>query len=271
MKKFWQWIVDLFKSLFGKKEEVIVVEGESGETIPVNEPDIVDVEENNEEPQGETDPVEIFTGKVSNMKILIDCGHGNNTAGKRSPYSMNKVEPAIEFYEYKWNREIGKTIVDDLVAKGYDAELVVTEENDISLSERARRVNAICEKVGASNVIMISIHANAAGNATKWMTAKGWSAFTTKGTTKSDKLAEFLYDEAEKNFEGRKIRKDMSDGDRDWEENFTVIYKTMCPSVLTENFFYDNVDDVEYILSDEGRAAVVKTHVDGIINYINSL
>ena len=60
----------------------------------------------------------------------------------------------------------------------------------------------------------------------------------------------------------------MSDGDKDWESNFYVIHKTKCPAILTENFFYDNVDDVTYILSDEGKRAVVKTHVDAIINYI---
>ena len=40
------------------------------------------------------------------------------------------------------------------------------------------------------------------------------------------------------------------------------------PAVLTENFFYDNEDDVKYILSEEGRKAVIKTHIDGITNYI---
>lgn len=207
----------------------------------------------------------------SNIKILIDNGHGNNTAGKRSPWSANKTAPEIEFYEYKWNREIANAIVDELKDKGYDAELIVTEEKDISLSERANRVNAICKEHGKNKTILISIHANAAGNGKEWMNARGWCAYTTVGETKSDRLAEFLYDEAEKNFVGMKIRKDNSDGDRDLESNFTVIYKSICPAVLTENFFYDNVEDVRYILSDEGRKAVVKTHVDGIINYINSI
>ena len=30
----------------------------------------------------------------------------------------------------------------------------------------------------------------------------------------------------------------------------------------------DNEDDVKYILSEEGRKAVIKTHIDGITNYI---
>ena len=103
------------------------------------------------------------------------------------------------------------------------------------------------------------------------MTGKGWSAYTSKGRTKSDELAEFLYREAAKNFSGRKLRVDNSDGDSDQEADFYILRKTYCTAVLTENFFYDNVDDVQYILSEEGRNAVIRTHVDGIINYIKQL
>ena len=40
-------------------------------------------------------------------------------------------------------------------------------------------------------------------------------------------MADYFYDEAEKLFDGKKlkIRTDKSDNDRDWEENFTVIFK----------------------------------------------
>lgn len=208
--------------------------------------------------------------KYTHIQILIDNGHGDTTLGKRSPYSANGMEPAIEFYEYKWNREIASRIVEELNSMGYSASILVPEIKDISLSERVKRVNYICDEHGAKNVILISIHANAAGNGSKWMTAKGWSAFTSVGQTNSDKLAECLYEAAEENFVDRKIRKDNTDGDKDWESNFYICQKTKCVTVLTENFFYDNEDDVNYILSDEGKNAVVKTHVDGIINFIKS-
>jgi len=54
------------------------------------------------------------------------------------------------------------------------------------------------------------------------MNARGWSAYTSKGKTKADKLATFLYEEAEKNFISQRIRKDNSDDDPDWEENFYI-------------------------------------------------
>ena len=104
------------------------------------------------------------------MKILIDNGHGVDTAGKRSPDGSLR--------EYKYAREIAEKVVSELKKRGFDAERIVTEENDISLSERCRRVNSICDRVGTKNVILVSIHCNAAGNGSQWMNARGWEAWT---------------------------------------------------------------------------------------------
>ena len=197
------------------------------------------------------------------MKILIDNGHGLNTPGKRSPDGT--------FLEATYNREIAKRIVAELQNKGYDAELLVPEEEDISLNERVRRTNEHCQTLGKSNVILLSIHVNAAGNGSKWMNATGWSCYTCKGQTESDKLADYLYQAAIKNFPGKCIRTDYSDNDPDWEENFYLLRKTLCVAVLSENFFMDNKSDLEYLQSITGKRAVVNTHVEGILEWLEGL
>lgn len=194
------------------------------------------------------------------MKIFIDNGHGLMTAGKRSPDG--------QFREAFYNREIAKRVVSDLRDRGLDAELLVPEDDDMSLAERVRRVNAACFLLGKQNVILVSIHVNAAGNGSKWLNATGWSVYTCKGQTESDKLAECLCQAAIKNFLGRSIRTDISDGDLDWEEGFYILRKSLCPAVLTENFFMDNHSDLEYLQSRAGKQAVVDTHVEGIIEYL---
>ena len=194
------------------------------------------------------------------MKILIDPGHGIDTPGKRSPDGL--------FREYLWNRQVADLILEGLVSAGIDASLVVTETNDVSLRNRVNRVNTICNRLGASNVLLVSIHANAAGNGSAWMNAKGWSCYTSKGKTKSDQVAECLYDAFEEEFQDRKIRKDMSDGDRDWEENFYVLAKSKCPAVLLENFFYDNREECAWMLQEETKRRIASAVVNGIIKYI---
>ena len=194
------------------------------------------------------------------MKILIDPGHGIDTPGKRSPDGL--------FREYLWNRQVADLILEGLVSAGVDASLVVTETNDVTLRNRVNRVNTICNRLGASNVLLVSVHANAAGNGSAWMNAKGWSCYTSRGKTKSDQVAECLYDAFEAEFQDRKIRKDMSDGDRDWEENFYVLQKSKCPAVLLENFFYDNREECAWMLQEETKKRIASAAVKGIIKYI---
>ena len=193
------------------------------------------------------------------MRVLIDPGHGIDTPGKRSPDG--------KFREYLWNRQVADLLGARLVAMGIDASPVVTETNDIPLSTRVQRVNRICSKIGASNVILVSIHANAAGNG-GWMNAKGWSCYTSKGSTESDRIAECLYDAFEKEFPDRKIRKDLSDGDRDWEENFYVLAKSRCPAVLLENFFYDNSEECAFLLKEETKERIASAAALGIARYL---
>ena len=196
------------------------------------------------------------------MKILIDNGHGLTTPGKRSPDGL--------FREAFYNREIAKKLVATLQHRSYDAQLLVPEDEDIPLSERVRRINTLCLLHGKSNVILISIHVNAAGNDSKWHNATGWSCYTCKGETQSDKLADCLYQAAIKNFPGKRIRTDYSDNDPDWEENFYILRKSHCAAVLTENFFMDNHSDLEYIQSQAGKQSIIDTHIAGIKKYLTN-
>ena len=197
------------------------------------------------------------------MKILIDNGHGIQTKGKRSPDGR--------LIEYAYTRELARQIVATLKSRGYDSELLVPEDDDIPLSERVRRTNAHCQALGKSNVILISLHLNAAGDGTKWMNATGWSCYTCKGQTESDRLADSLYKAAEQILENQVIRTDYArDGDPDWDENFYILRHSLCPAVLTENFFMDSRTDFEYLQSEAGKESIINTHTEGVIAYIET-
>lgn len=195
------------------------------------------------------------------MKILLDNGHGITTKGKRSPDGR--------LLEYQYARRVANAIVAALTVQGYDACAIVPENADIALGERANRVNAVCDTYGAGNVLLVSIHCNAAGSGATWMNARGWEAWTSKGQTQGDRLADCLYDAASKCLpKGIPVRTDFSDGDRDKEESFTILTRTRCAACLTENLFQDNRADVDYLLSPEGFETIVRLHVEGIKNYV---
>lgn len=199
----------------------------------------------------------------SKIEVALDNGHGVNTPGKRS------VDGKL--HEYAWTREIVKLISQKLTAYNIKSYIVTPETTDIGLTTRANRVNkriAENKKKGIST-ILISVHNNACGNGTEWANANGWECWTTKGKTNSDKLAECMYDAAEEMLKpyGIKIRTDMSDGDRDKELNFTILYKSNCPCILTENLFMDNKKECELLLSNTGKKLIADMHVKGILNW----
>ena len=195
------------------------------------------------------------------MKILLDNGHGIDTPGKRSPDG--------HFREYAYNRYLAFRIREQLLALDLDVQLLVPEREDISLQERCRRVNKICQQLGADQVLLISIHVNAAGNGKEWKDARGWCCFTTAGETTADALATCLYEAAQAQLPGHRIRKDTTDGDPDLEKDFYILRHTRCPAVLTENLFMDNQDDVAFLESAEGVQALVNLHVEGILQYVS--
>lgn len=189
--------------------------------------------------------------------VILDNGHGIDTPGKKSPDGL--------FLEWEWTRMFVKKLKAELELLGYLVFVIVPEDEDIKLSERARRANNIIAQYGASNCVFISIHNNAAGNGDRWYNATGWEVYTTPGNNNSDKFATCLANAC--NYLGIKLRADFLDGDPDKECQFTVIYKTNCPAALTENMFMDSKKDVEFLQSDEGIEKLINIHLIGIQKY----
>ena len=195
--------------------------------------------------------------------IILGTAHLKSTPGKCSPDK--------KFFEYKYSREICKAI--KVILEEYGCKVFIDIEDDDLNVNQSRELCLRCKIVNDlqnvyKNCIYVSIHVNAAGADGKWHNATGWSAYTSIGITSADKLASCLYEAAKNNLNGKKLRTDYTDKDPDLESNFYVLKHTNCPAVLTENFFQDNKNDVDYLLSDEGFHAIVRTHVEGILNYI---
>lgn len=195
--------------------------------------------------------------------VLLDPGHGENTPGKRSPDG--------KFREYLFAREVAQEIERELRKSGYKCERIIKCAMDVSLAERAKIVNEYCKEYGTNNVILISIHVNAAGNGEQWMNARGFEIYTSPGKTKSDVLAECIFEAAKALLPDMNMRADLSDGDHDKEARFAMLTQTKCVAVLSENLFQDNREDVAFLCSSEGKKKIVELHLQGILNYINKI
>lgn len=194
---------------------------------------------------------------VKETLVILDPGHGIDVKGKCSPF----LPDGRRLYEWKYAREICHRIQDRLATIGIKSVFTTNGDTEIGLSKRAEIVNNYCKK---QKSVFVSVHCNAAGGGDKWINASGWEVWTTEGKTNSDKLAQCFLDVFQSLMPNKKLR-----GHK--EKNFTVIYKTNCPSVLTENFFMDNLEDCNFLLSEGGKEKITELHVGAILKYINEI
>lgn len=202
--------------------------------------------------------------------VILGTAHLSTTPGKRSPDGR--------LMEYAYSREIVGMIENRLKGLGYTVyvDYEATEPNaqmkgstwrieqNNELKYRCGVVNKICDKHGVRNCVYVSVHVNAAGSG-QWKTASGVSVYVCPSASASaKKLAQY--------YTANAIRMGLT-GNRSipttkyWTANYYVLKSTKCPAILTENMFQDNKDDVDFLLSDEGKKEIVELHVKAIEQY----
>ncbi|MBR0596692.1 N-acetylmuramoyl-L-alanine amidase family protein [Sinanaerobacter chloroacetimidivorans] len=182
------------------------------------------------------------------LVVMLDPGHGESTAGKRSPDGTLK--------EYEFNRTVANKMKNILEAQGIEVLLTVNDDSDPSLANR-------CESANNSDAdIFVSIHANAFGNGKEWTTPKGWEIYHYQGSVLGNRLAAAI---SSSNFpEIGILNRGIKTG------NLYVIKNTYIPAVLIEHGFFTNIEEVELLKSDEWRDKAAQYNAEGIMNFLNS-
>ena len=192
---------------------------------------------------------------------LFDNGHGGiidgvyQTAGKRSPIWAD----GTQLFEGEFNRAIVKRLVKMCNEAGIDCINLVDTEEDVSLSSRTSKANEIYRE-SEKPCIYVSVHANGFSDES----ANGWEVYTSTGQTKSDSIADVLYEKAKAEFPEHRMRKDTRDNDNDKEANFWVLAQTAMSAILSENFFMTNEAESKLLMSEEGRDRIAKIHFEMI-------
>lgn len=199
--------------------------------------------------------------------ILIDMGHGGIDSNGRYTTAPNKMFtfPNGEvIYEGVINRQIGKKVFDYLSELGYCPSYIFFPEEsiDMSLKERVRIINNFNPK----KTIGISLHSNASAN----HNARGFEIFTSAGETESDTLATYIGKEIIEEFPDSRFRTDYTDGDLDKESQFYILRKTLCPMVLIESLFFDNIEDAKLLKSESFQKRLALSISNGIIKHLKN-
>ncbi|MEM6297566.1 MAG: N-acetylmuramoyl-L-alanine amidase [Bacteroidota bacterium] len=230
----------------------------------------------------------------SSLVVCLDAGHGGThpeTGQYMTPPQMGRYyrhlnedgSLAFEIRESDINRQTAERFATLCQAANIEVRRTYHPYLDSPLSERVRLANQFHQEALANTQtsIFISFHADAYGKTLETpikngklvrSRPNGFSVFTSKGKTTSDRLADKLYQTMETLVGDRiRYRKDRSDGDDDWEANFTVLYYTLAPAILLENLFFTNYKDAQLLMSTEYQQLTAQAVFDMVVWYEKEL
>jgi N-acetylmuramoyl-L-alanine amidase len=175
------------------------------------------------------------------MKIMLDAGHGYNTAGKRSPDGMR---------EYEFNRAAAAFAKEFL--EGYQNVTVYyahSDQTDVPLQQRTNSANQL-------NVdLYVSIHANAYGST--WNGAGGVETFV---YTSKPPIALSLAQKIQRNIVAQTGLQNRGVKTAD----FHVLRETRMDAVLIECGFMTNPEEIKLLRSEDYRSTVANAIVKAI-------
>ena len=177
------------------------------------------------------------------MKIVLDAGHGYETAGKRSPDGIR---------EYEINRAIAIYTRDLLTAyQNVSVFFTHSDKRDVPLKTRTEQANTM-------NVdCFISIHANAYGDGKTWNSANGIETFIHPvANVEAVELAELVQKHLfiSTGLRNRGVKR----------ANFHVLRETKMTAILIECGFMTNKEEMKLLKTDAFRKACAEAIVKGI-------
>ena len=175
-------------------------------------------------------------------KIVIDCGHGIHTPGKRTPDGV---------HEWSFNSKVGESAIKHLKRNHFDVLRTddPTGERDVPLIERTNKANAWKAD------LFISCHHNA--NTGQWGNWTGTETYTYVGNWKeAEKLAACVHKEVLKAYglKDRGLKK----------ADFHVLRESHMSAILIEGGYMDSNIDIHKLKDDKVLEAAGEAIAKGV-------
>jgi N-acetylmuramoyl-L-alanine amidase len=199
---------------------------------------------------------------VAKKACIVDIGHGSDTWEHTGGKGI-KINGEV-FEEHTANANVGvrmKKIIED---HGIDVYFTQSpNEPEVSASDRIDFATKIGKQYGHENVIFISIHFNANSN----KEVKGACAFYWHTSEKAKAIAQMYAKNMKDNgfdLHGNGLHPSELDS---WT-NLWVCREIPFVSVLTENGFFTNPDELALIKSDKFCQEVAEINAKAVVEYL---
>ena len=180
--------------------------------------------------------------------VVVDSGHGVETAGKRSPDGT--------YFEHEFNLDMGNRVKALLERHGISVTMTRSTAKDVSLEQRVKVANGI-----AGLNLFVSLHSNASGEG--WTSPDGYGIYTSMaGATAGRNIA------ANKLLARAKEAGIKLWGNGLFHELLYVCKNVIAPAILIEHGFHTNKAETELLKSDAYRQKLAEVDCKGILDYL---
>lgn len=181
-------------------------------------------------------------------KVVLDPGHGVETAGKRSPDG--------KYLEHEFALDMARRLKAQLERHGVEVLLTRSDEHDVSLADRVKITN------NAKPDLFVSLHSNASGEG--WTDPDGFGIYTSAAgaTASRNKAANAILARAKAagiSLWGNGLFHDLS---------LYVLKNTTAPAVLIEHGFHTNINEVELLKTGVYRDLLARVDAQGVLDYL---
>ncbi|MCB0547091.1 MAG: N-acetylmuramoyl-L-alanine amidase [Phaeodactylibacter sp.] len=192
----------------------------------------------------------------------LDNPHGNDTPGKRSPvFDDGKTQ----LFEYELSRDVVDRIIRRLDEIGVPYYRIVPEAEDISLQERARRIN---NEKSQLPKLSVSVHFNAGppqgkDPSTDWAheSLKGAEAWYYSASQDGRRLGAIFLEKVIRKTELRNRYLKSKEGSTE----FYLLRNVNSPVTQVENGFYNNRADAALLAQPAFRQRLADAYVEAIL------
>lgn len=186
-----------------------------------------------------------------NKTILLDAGGFvgiENESYRDAIFDANRT-----------NHKIQDKIV-SMIGDRLDYVVIVPEEGNLLASQRIRRINRECDRLGSDNCLLLSLRTNVRNNGMD----HGITMYSNCDIT--DKLYNIVTDFAD-SFVGNDFYVNTKHGDPYIKSGHKVSDSVKCDTIVFGNLFSDNLDDFYIIAEDENIDKLAKAYVEALSRY----
>ena len=180
-------------------------------------------------------------------KVVLDPGHGVETAGKRSPDGT--------YLEHEFNLDMARRLKAQLERHGVCVTLTRSDEHDVTLARRVALSNSVQPE------LFVSLHSNASGAG--WTDPSGYGIYTSAaGEAERNRAAKTILARV------REAGVTLWGGGLHHNIELYVLRRTAAPAVLIEHGFHTNRAEVERLKTGSYRDLLARADAKGILDHL---